>query len=151
MWTWLLALVKDKLGGKELTYLFLGIGAVILLVFILPNLDQIKERFGFESRASLKVVINEQKTSIDKAVDANKELQDGLFIQSEKSKATGAAFENVRKDEVEREVFAEKLKKERVDRPKTIKADPKLASIDSEALSDIEMVWDSYNFVKGQK
>ena len=151
MWTWLLTLVKDKLGGKELTYLFLGIGAVILLVFILPNLDQIKERFGFESRSSLKVIINEQKTSIDKAADANKTLQDGLFIQEEKNKATSSAFENVRKDEVEREVFAEKLKKERVVRPKVIKADPKLASVDAEALSDIEMVWDSYQFAKGQK
>lgn len=151
MWTWVLALFKDKLGGKELTYIFLGIAAVILLVFILPNLDQIKERFGFESRASLKVLINEQKVSIDKAVDANKELQDGLFIQGEKTKATSDAFENVRKDEVKRDVFVKKLKKARTARPSVIKTDPKLNGVDAEALSDIEMVWDSYNFVKGQK
>lgn len=151
MWTALLGLIKNKIGGKELTYLVVGILAAVILIFILPNLDQIRERFGFESRASLKVMINEQKTSIDKAVDANKALQDRLFIQSESAKETSMATEAVRQDEAKRDVFVKRLKKERIVRPKVIKADVKLNAVDPEALADIEMLWASYDFMKGQK
>lgn len=150
-WKTILGFIGEKIGGKELTYIVGTIFALIFLVLIVPNLDQIKEMVGLDSRASLKVTIANQKTSIEKATEANKVLEDGLLFQERVNKLNDDATVALDKKEKAREEFAEGLKTERR-KVKTVTAKKDTGSgvtIDTQAEADIDMVWASFRQVKG--
>jgi len=70
--------LKSKIMGNGLTWIFIGIIAVILLVIIIPNLDQIRERLGFETRTSLKVLTIEQAQVIETVQASNTSMSMAL-------------------------------------------------------------------------
>lgn len=150
-WKTILGFIGEKVGGKELTYIMGGIFALIFLTLIVPNLDQIKEKVGLDSRASLKVTIANQKTSIEKAEEANKVLEDGLLFQDKVNAFNDAAAVNLDKKEQEREKFVEDLKTERrkVKIVTAKKGNDANVVVDTQAEADIDMVWASYKQAKG--
>jgi hypothetical protein len=72
--------LKSKVLGNSLSWIFIGIIVVILLVIIIPNLDTIRERLGFETRTSLKVLTIEQAQIIQDIQTSNASLVDSVIV-----------------------------------------------------------------------
>lgn len=85
--------LKSKFLGNSMAWIFIGIFAVVLLVIVIPNLEQIKEKLGFETRASLKVKVEAQKEVIEDITASNTNLQTTLEAKDAIEEVNNQALE----------------------------------------------------------
>lgn len=73
--TLLFAWLKSKLLGNGLSVGFIAVIGVIILIVVFPNLDQIRERFGLETRTGLKLALQNQQAAVDVLQASNTNLE----------------------------------------------------------------------------
>jgi hypothetical protein len=109
------SLIKFKAYlSKYMVYIIIAVIAMIGLVLI-SNMDNISEKLGFETKATLKTQVVSQKAVIAQAVQTNKDLVKELDNEKESTDATvdvltGKYFQDMKLDEDMDEIRAEKAK-----------------------------------------
>ena len=109
------SLIKFKAYlSKYMIYIIIAMAAMIGLVLI-SNMDNISEKLGFETKATLKTQVVSQKAVIAQAVQTNKDLVKELDNEKESTVAsvdvlTGKYFQDIKLDEDMDEIRAEKAK-----------------------------------------
>lgn len=109
------SLIKFKAYlSKYMIYIIIAVIAMIGLVLI-SNMDNISEKLGFETKATLKTQVVSQKAVIAQAVQTNKDLVKELDNEKESTDATvdvltGKYFQDMKLDEDMDEIRAEKAK-----------------------------------------
>lgn len=109
------SLIKFKAYlSKYMVYIIIAIIAMIGLVLI-SNMDNISEKLGFETKATLKAQVVSQKAVITQAIQTNKDLVKELDNEKESTDATvdvltGKYFQDTKLDEDMDEIRAEKAK-----------------------------------------
>lgn len=83
--------------ANPLNVIVIGIFVVLFAVVILPNLTNISEMLGFETKASLKADLAKENENVTKVVDANGSLEKGNKVQREASDAQVTAIVNTQK------------------------------------------------------
>ena len=77
--------IKKFFLGNTLSIVFIGLIIALLAIIIIPNLNQISEKLGFETRTSLKTKLVKEQQNTQVAIDANRTLE-GTISVIEKSK-----------------------------------------------------------------
>lgn len=109
------SLIKFKAYlSKYMVYIILAIAAIVGLV-VFSNVDNISEKLGFETKATLKAQVVSQKAVIAQAVQTNKDLVKELDNEKESTDATvdvltGKYFQDMKLDKDMDEIRAEKAK-----------------------------------------
>lgn len=109
------SLIKFKAYlSKYMVYIIIAVIAMIGLVLI-SNMDNISEKLGFETKATLKTQVVSQKAVIAQAVQTNKDLVKELDNEKESTDATvdvltGKYFQDMQLDKDMDEIRAEKAK-----------------------------------------
>lgn len=109
------SLIKFKAYlSKYTVYIILAIAAIVGLV-VFSNVDNISEKLGFETKATLKAQVVSQKAVIAQAVQTNKDLVKELDNEKESTDATvdvltGKYFQDMKLDKDMDEIRAEKAK-----------------------------------------
>lgn len=109
------SLIKFKAYlSKYTVYIILVIAAIVGLV-VFSNVDNISEKLGFETKATLKAQVVSQKAVIAQAVQTNKDLVKELDNEKESTDATvdvltGKYFQDMKLDKDMDEIRAEKTK-----------------------------------------
>jgi len=81
MFSIMLAGIKNKfMPFVTLTNLLFIILIGLIIVLVIPNINQIKEKLGFETRTSLKVKLNQEISNTNAVLSNNKELNQTIDI-----------------------------------------------------------------------
>ena len=155
----LLPWLKSKIFGNPLSMIFIGFLVLVLAIIVIPNLDQIRERFGFETRTTLKMAAEKERTNTNTALEANKQLDKALELTKEISNDNIEAIKKVEisKDTSDTKVAVIKEKKKAKikavvstpkpkDKPTTPNTGELPPSVEDIQISQIQIdsVWDTY-------
>lgn len=66
---------SKTLFGNSITTGFVVAIVAVLAMIIIPNMDSIREKLGFETKTSLAVKLAKEKANVDKVVEANDKLK----------------------------------------------------------------------------
>lgn len=79
-WTFAINFIKDKVLGNNGNGLFILILLIPIMAIVIPNIGQIAEKLGFESRTVLKEQVIQQQHDIDALMADNERLKKELEI-----------------------------------------------------------------------
>jgi hypothetical protein len=142
------------------TFIFIAIIIGITALIIIPNSDAVLERFGFETRASLKADKENLKNAMEDAIKVNEGNVNAIKTADEIkdiSKAAGNAVSN-HITKVETKVTASETKHQQaVKKAQFVKTKPGTQHnptlpapevIEQVSEANITLIWDVYNDVK---
>lgn len=131
IFTLALGWLKKTLFGNPLGMALLGIVLVLFAVILIPNIGQISERLGFESRATLKEKLAVEKINTDTAVDANASLVTAVAISDKTTENTVKAINNLNDNNKVTDVKTTDIVKKKNSNIARVKAEKKeVASVD---------------------
>lgn len=137
--------LKSKLFGSSSGILIMILLGVIAFI-VIPNLDAIKEKLGIETRASLKVKVEQQNAVIDTLESSNANLAESIAIIDQvhvvKEEAVAAQVEV--KQVVQEEVKV--VVKAKAKKVKMIKASHHTPEQQTNEISHVQIktIWDQY-------
>lgn len=138
---WYLA-IKNFFSEKVMTAtgIFIGIFALILIVFIYSNTDVILSKFGFETTANMKSEVTRLQSELKQAKQINDKLNTDLSAQTTRHKAELAAVaESFKEHEKVRDKIIEvKAKKEIKDKDTINKLKAKMVITPTEITIPLE-------------
>jgi|JFJP01.1.fsa_nt_gi hypothetical protein len=152
---------------KYVIYIIVAL-LIIASLFIIPNISAISEKFGIETRASLKAKVAEQNKTIELAIDVNKQNTDTIVREKVSSDIVEKVLVNKNKKEIvlskiitdikkKRKHTIDKLvKSERVDN--IVKVSPTGENVvnytDEQVIkiaeTNIDAIWTAYETVQNQ-
>lgn len=138
--------LKSKFLGNSLAWIFIGTVALVLGIIVIPNMEQIKEKLGFETRTTLKVQVQEQQEVIKDLSIANTGLAEIVQQQEEIHQVENEQI-NKQAEVVEQTTqVVNKVIENKVKHIKTIKASTTVDKDKVKQISttQINSIWDTY-------
>jgi competence protein ComGC len=123
--------------------LLFGIAALV----IVPNIDNISEKLGFDTKASLKTVVAEQKHTIDAVVKDNKDQANVAQAKDEAQAAKDDATKNQRAEEKKATDKVNGIEGQKKKKINDIQSNPKLTTSEKDqaiSAAQIDSVWDTF-------
>ena len=126
---------------------YFAMGLVILLgLIVIPNLDQLKEKLGFETRASLLQDKQQLQDNIDSLIAVNhqnvEQLEQATIIQQQSDIVTVEAVKEIAQKTTE-------VKQIRQTTQRVIKTTP-VEQVDEISKANISSLWATYHTLKDQ-
>lgn len=126
---------------------YFAMGLVILLgLIVIPNLDQLKEKLGFETRASLLQDKQQLQDNIDSLIAVNhqnvEQIEQATIIQQQSDIVTVEAVKEIEKKTTE-------VKQIRKTTQRVIKSIP-VDKTDEISKANISSLWATYHTLKDQ-
>lgn len=157
----MLTLLRSFFIKNSLSTGFIVLLAVLIVIIVVPNLDQISEKLGFETRTSLNKELVEEKQQTAEVIEANKSLDTAITVIEETQKqadTVSTSLEQQKKEVTNRknQILEEKkkkletVKKPQPHKPTTPDKSPTSPSVMEEALNtsisqiQIQSVWKTY-------
>lgn len=136
--------IVNRIGNNGLQYIVIGLSVLLMALLVVPNLDQIKERLGFESRTSLKVDLAKKDAVIDETTSANETLVKAVEIETKTLEISDKVMSdlNATKEQNTKVAKAVVSKKKTVYRQAAKQKKP--LSQEDKSLVQIRSIWESY-------
>lgn len=153
--------LKSKFLGNSLAWIFIGVIVLVLVIIVIPNYSQIMEKFGIETRTSLKLQVEEQKDVIKDVVASNESLQQDINVKEviqeitdqtlvDQANALEAAHKDVEKIVEKKQTKIRKIKKTYKAKP-VVTAQDEIQEANEISQVQIETIWATYcNFNSNQ-
>jgi glutamyl/glutaminyl-tRNA synthetase len=102
MWTKIVAWFSRTLLNSSINGGFLIAIIAVLAMIILPNINSISEKLGFDTKASLREKVVVEKVIADKAIEANKKLAEvnAIFEKTNENALQAVSTQNEAKETI---------------------------------------------------
>lgn len=131
----------------DITKIFITVLIALVAMIVIPNYNQILERFGFETRTSLKVKLNQEENNTNVAVDANQNMVNTIDTLEKTAKNVDDAINNHIEQNKKTDTKVSAIKKKKDSRIDVVQGasdktpEQKMLEIDQ---VEIDSIWEAY-------
>lgn len=137
--------LKGKVLGNQLPIIFIGIILVVIGIIVIPNMEQIKEKLGFETRTTLKAQVVQQEQVIEHEKEVNTDLTNQIkaddIMDEMKDKAV---TDQVHVVQEQIKVVEQRIVKKQKKIQKLKTKHPKLMTVKAVSQVQIQSLWTAY-------